>query len=123
VIKHLARLGYDRFQIVPPCRKVAQTAPPIPAREGSYVERKVTGHDSGLFGMELLYSRWMAYENAVRTFLTDVRDENFRHVGIEDEWCECMLDTRPGCASPNWCGCCEDAFGLSTTVRMTSGGR
>ena len=45
-----------------------------------------SGHDSGLSGRELPPSRWRAYDEAVREFLTSVRDENYVGRGLEGEW-------------------------------------
>jgi FkbM family methyltransferase len=85
VIKDLARLGYERFQIVPQMGKI-ELAPPVPAREGSYTPRTFSGHDSGLFGKELPASRWKGYDEAITEFLTSVRDERYVPTGVEGEW-------------------------------------
>jgi FkbM family methyltransferase len=94
VIRDMSRLGYDQFQIIPQAGK-CQSVPPIPAREGTYVQRRFSGHDSGLFGLELPHDKWMSYGKAEREFLTSVRDENYRHVGIEGQW----YDVHAGYAS------------------------
>jgi FkbM family methyltransferase len=85
VIRDMSRLGYDQFQIVPQAEKWRNTAP-FPAQEGAYVKRQFCGHDSGLFGLELPRDSWMHFGDAERKFLTSVRDENCRHIGIEGEW-------------------------------------
>jgi FkbM family methyltransferase len=85
VIRDMARLGYDQFQIVPQAAKLP-SEPPNPPREGGYVERQFNGYDSGPFGLELPSDLWFSTADIEQKFLTTVRDESFNYIGIEGEW-------------------------------------
>lgn len=84
IIRDMAQLGYDRFQIVPQAAKWL-TKPPQPPLEGAYVERQFNGHDSGLFGRELPYG-WMDVPAAEQKFFATVRDRDSTRVAPEGEW-------------------------------------
>ena len=76
--------GFDRFQIIPQ-RDKSKMHPPMPAKEGAYVERSFSGYDSGLFGLEL-QGRWMGFDEAYEYFTTQIRHLDHRYVGPEHEW-------------------------------------
>jgi FkbM family methyltransferase len=80
----LHALGYPRFKVVPQ-RDKSGMLPPNPALEGTYVPRRFSGRDSGLFGKELA-GEWMDYGEARAYFLTHIRDPQGRPVGPRPEW-------------------------------------
>lgn len=80
----LHEAGYDRFQLVPQ-RTKSPPSPPLPAREGKYVERTFTGYDSGTFGLELPPT-WLSYKDVRAYFIDNIRNESGHYVGTEYEW-------------------------------------
>lgn len=62
----LARLGYDRFKIVPQ-HEVEDQVPPCPASAGEYVSFRFAAGSSGLFGEEAPGS-WLPQRAALQAF-------------------------------------------------------
>ncbi|HEX5258459.1 MAG TPA: FkbM family methyltransferase [Sphingomicrobium sp.] len=62
----LARLGYNRFKIVPQ-HQVERQVPPYPPREGAYADFRFECGSSGLFGEESP-GEWLTMTTALRKF-------------------------------------------------------
>jgi FkbM family methyltransferase len=62
----LEQLGYSRFKVVPQ-HKVDKQKPPQPPLEGSWVQYKFHGGESGLFGEEAP-GRWLSRRRAVALY-------------------------------------------------------
>lgn len=84
-VDDLHDLGYQLFQVTAQGAK-DPIEPPNPPREGSYFQKRFDGRDSGCFGKELHPGRWAPYVESRQSFITSIRDEQYRHVGPKNEW-------------------------------------
>ena len=67
VLLFLRKLGYQRFQVIDQMTVPSQV-PPLPAREGRYVDVQPEFNGSGLFGKELP-GAWMTLSGAILHFV------------------------------------------------------
>jgi hypothetical protein len=72
----LAELGYTRFKLVNQALHPTYR-PPMPAREGEYVDVQFSKHSSGAFGEETP-GEWMPRDELVERFLATVRRQALR---------------------------------------------
>ena len=72
----LAELGYTRFKLVNQALHPTYR-PPMPAREGEYVDVQFSKHSSGAFGEETP-GEWMPRDELVERFLATVRRQTLR---------------------------------------------
>lgn len=79
----LARLGYDRFQIISQNTKHLRQSPPRPAREGHYFQHKFGSLDSGLFGKDLP-KEWLNLEDARNVYVSTVRTAEGKFLATND---------------------------------------
>jgi len=68
VLLFLRKLGYQRFQVIDQM-SVPSQVPPLPAREGQYVDVELEFNGSGLFGKELPGSNWLTMDGAILHFV------------------------------------------------------
>ncbi len=68
VLLFLRKLGYQRFQVIDQM-SVPSQVPPLPAREGQYVDVELEFNGSGLFGKELPASNWLTLDGAILHFV------------------------------------------------------